>query len=123
MTIDQEEHEIFDRPAISKWRRIDSLNYAFELKGIPNEILVRLTESRKPKGFNFRLSHLALTPTQGEPHRSDANWDRERLGALRTAIYVITMHYDDAVKKGFEPHMNWLVVNDIQGVAQSRRKL
>jgi hypothetical protein len=76
MTTDQEDHEIFDRPAISKWRRIDSLNYAFELKSIPTEILVRLTESRKPTGFNFRLSHLAFAPTQRQPHRSNANWDR-----------------------------------------------
>lgn len=112
MNASQEEKEIFDRPSIASWRRIDLLRYAFQLKGIPIEIVVRLTESQRPKGYHFSLSHLAFTPKQGGPHRTSNTWDKERLAALSTAVYVITMHYDYAVEEGLEPNMNWLVVNN-----------
>jgi len=102
--------ELFSREGIEMPKRFVS-EYRFYLKGIADQITIRLYEAVLGDGYLFTQSHFIRTPIQAGPYTTDHATGSSEEAAIQRALKTFLSYYDGAIKEGHEPEDTWLFPN------------
>jgi hypothetical protein len=94
--------ELFSQDAIEMPERFVT-EYSFYLKGINDQITIRLYESVLGNGYMFTQSHFIKTPIQAGPYMTDHATGSTEEEAIQRALRTFISYYDGAIKEGYEP--------------------
>ncbi len=100
----------FRRPGISWARRLVD-EYAFALEGIPEMIRLRFYQVLGERWIETEQSHYLQTPGMAAPEVSETQRHRSLEEALDDALTGFLRGYEEAVRAGKRPDLNWLLPN------------